>query len=400
MPALALAAVLAVSAVAKESTVRVHLTPSRVTAGATVVATVSVRPNVVRCTGSYVPFRGTAQRLPARKPVRGSARWRIGVPASSATGSWVIRIACGRAGSSSARLAVTAQPSGDPVIAAAGDIACAPNDFGYNAGKGNGQFCMQAATANLLGNISGLTAVLPLGDEQYECGEAANFAAVYGPTWGRFKAIEHPVVGNHDYGDASECAATSNAAGYYQYFGAAAGVAGQGYYSYNVGAWHLIALNSDCTFIAGGCDVGSPQETWLKNDLASNTATCTLAYWHHPRFSTGPRVGDDSRTAALWNDLLAAHAELVLSGHDHTYQRFAPVDALGNPTPGGLTEIIVGTGGQEHAPVPAPRASLLVSDNTTFGVLKLTLHPTGFSGQFLPAAGSGSFTDSFSGTCA
>jgi hypothetical protein len=287
----------------------------------------------------------------------------------------------------------------DPVIAAAGDIACSPSNQGFNNGAGNGTFCMQAATAKLLAGIAGLKAVLPLGDQQYECGEAANYAAVYANTWGTFKGVEHPVPGNHEYGNSGECT-PSDASGYFSYFGGAAGVAGQGYYSYDIGTWHLIALNSNCNFVPGGCDVGSPQELWLKNDLAAHPATCVLAYWHHPRWSAGPNVGDDDMTGALWSDLVAAHAELVLVGHDHTYQRYTALDATGNPATGGLVQIVVGTGGQRHAATPIPRPTLLASDNTTYGVLELTLRPGSYVGQFLPAAGTGSFADAFTGSCA
>ena len=240
-----------------------------------------------------------------------------------------------------------------------------------------------------------LDAVLLLGDLQYSCGTPAEFTAVFGPTWGtsRLFPLEHPVPGNHDYG----CGAF-DASGYYGFFGAAAHDPGKGYYSYDVGAWHLVALNSNCDAI-GGCGFGSPQESWLAADLASHTNQCTLAYWHHPRFSAG-QANDDARTANFWNDLVNAHADLVLAGHDHTYQRFSAMDAAGAASATGVRELVVGTGGQAHHPAPVPRATLEASDRTTFGVLKLLLGPTGYSGRFLPAPGTGSFTDSFSGTCA
>lgn len=287
------------------------------------------------------------------------------------------------------------QPSG-PTIAAAGDIACAPTDPNYNGGNGTGAYCMQGATANVLGSIANLSAILPLGDEQYVCGELANFRAVYAPTWGRFNSLEHPAPGNHEYGDTSGCS-RSSASGYYSYFGGAAGDPSKGYYSYDVGSWHLIALNSNCWAI-GGCGAGSPEEQWLKADLAAHPATCTLAYWHHPRFSAG-QVGDDTRTAAFWTDLVNAHADLVLNGHDHTYQRFVPMDANGNASPTGVRELIVGTGGDGHHAAPSSRSTLQVANNTTFGVLTLTLGAGNYSGRFIPASGSGTFTDSLSGSC-
>lgn len=286
--------------------------------------------------------------------------------------------------------------SNNPIIGAAGDIACSPTDSRYNGGNGTGTACMQKATADLLGTMTDLTAILPLGDQVYQCGELANFNTVYDSTWGRFKSIEKPVAGNHEYGDTAACA-PSNAAGYYAYFGAAAGDPTKGYYSYNIGTWHLIALNSNCAAI-GGCGAGSPQETWLKADLAASSSSCTIAYWHHPRFSAG-QTGDDTRTAALWTDLVNAHADLVLSGHDHTYQRFAPMDSSGNASATGMRELVVGTGGEEHHAVPLARPTLQVSDNTTFGILRLTLAPNAYAGQFVPASGTGSFTDSFTGSC-
>lgn len=390
------------AALAGPQTVYVRVTGAPFKPGKSGVIVLTVRPVGVACRATVGRRGSTPQTLPLRTAHKGVARWQFHIPSSARAGTWVATARCARAGSGSAHFLVSApvvKPPSDPVIAAAGDIACAPTDQGYNNGAGNGQFCAEAATAKLLAGISGLKAVLTLGDQQYECGEAANFAAVFGATWGKFKAIEHPVAGNHEYGDAAECPTTSNAADYYSYFGAAAGAPGQGYYSYDIGTWHLIALNSNCAFITGGCGAGSPQELWLANDLATHPAKCTLAYWHHPRFSAGPNVGDNSMTGAFWSDLVAAHADLVLVGHDHTYQRYTAMDAAGNPRPGGLVEIIAGTGGQEHAATPIPRPTLLASDNTTYGVLKLTLHPDSYDGQFLPIPGTGTFTDSFSASC-
>jgi hypothetical protein len=389
------------TASAREQSVRVRVTVAPFKPGGSGLVTATVRPLNVTCRATVGRLGGTPQALPSRTARKGVARWQFRVPASAQSGTWVATARCARAGSASMRFTVTrpTPPPTDPVIAAAGDISCAPNDPAYNNGAGTGTFCMQGATAKLLAGIAGLKAVLPLGDQQYGCGELANYAASYSKNWGKFKAIEHPVAGNHEYGDSSECT-PSDAAGYYSYFGSAAGVAGKGYYSYDIGTWHLIALNSNCKFVPGGCDVGSPQELWLKDDLAAHPAKCVLAYWHHPRWSAGPDVGDDSMTGALWSDLVTAHAELVLVGHDHTYQRYTALDARGTPTPGGLVQVIVGTGGQEHAAAPIPRPSLLVSNNTTYGVLKLTLRPDGYAGQFLPAAGTGSFADSFTGSCA
>ncbi len=285
----------------------------------------------------------------------------------------------------------------DPVVMAAGDIACDPTDGRYNGGKGTGTSCMQGATANQLANIS---AVINLGDNQYNNATLRNFNTVYDPTWGRQKAITYPSAGNHEY-------LTSGASGYYTYFGSAASPqdAGctancKGYYSYNLGAWHVIVLNSNCSNV-GGCAAGSPQEAWLRSDLGANAGKCTLAYWHHPRF-TSSDVGNDSDVAVFWQDLYNAHADLVLNGHAHNYERFAPQDPAGtaNPT-NGITEIIVGTGGEDHASISSTIGNSAVHNTNTFGVLKLALHATSFSWQFIPEtqSGNGTFTDSGSQAC-
>jgi hypothetical protein len=291
----------------------------------------------------------------------------------------------------------TSSGSSDPVVMAAGDIACDRGDPAYNSGNGTGTACMQLATSN---ELSTAVAVLPLGDDQYNSGTLSAFDTVYDPTWGRYKANTYPASGNHEY-------ETSGAAGYYSYFGRAASPQDthctancKGYYSYNLGAWHLIALNSECAQV-GGCNAGSPQERWLKADLAAHSNLCTLAYWHRPLFTSGISLGD-SDMHDVWEDLYNAHADLVLNGHDHIYERFAPQDPSGTADPtNGITEIIVGTGGADHESFVSTAANSVVRDNTTFGVLKLTLLPTSFAWQFLPetAGGNGTFTDSGSQAC-
>ncbi len=285
----------------------------------------------------------------------------------------------------------------DPIIVAAGDTACAPNDPDFNGGNGNGTRCMMKATANVVASIKNVTALLPLGDNQYKCGAYSDYKTVYAATWGKFDNIAKPIPGNHEYGDFASGCTPSMAPGYYQYFGATAGDPKKGYYSYDIGAWHLIAMNSDCRAV-GGCGKGSAEEVWLKNDLAAHRNTCTLAYWHIPLWSNG-WVGDDPADyGAWWQDLQDAHAELVLNGHDHTYQRMQPLNASGLPDVTAPTELIVGTGGEELMSAPAKNSRLVVGDNHTFGVLKLQLHPNGYDAQFMPIAGS-TFSDSFSGTC-
>ncbi len=199
-----------------------------------------------------------------------------------------------------------------------------------------------------------------------------------------------PVPGNHDYG-------TAGASGYFGYFGGAARDPAKGWYAYDRGTWRIYVLNSNCAAI-GGCDAGSPQERWLRKDLATNARTCVLAMWHHPRFSSGPH-GNDPRTQALWHALYAAGAELVLNGHDHIYERFAPQTSTGKADPSrGIVEIVAGTGGRSHYPFVQIRANSLVRDNTTYGVLRIVLSEGGWSFEFIPVQG-GAFSDSGSGTC-
>ncbi len=236
-------------------------------------------------------------------------------------------------------------------------------------------------TAALVAGLAGTVATL--GDTVYEAGSPEQFAHCYEPKWGRFKARTRPAAGNHDY-------ETPGAAGYFGYFGAAAGAGAGGYYSYALGAWHVVVLNSNCAAV-GGCQAGSAQEQWLRADLAAHPSRCTLAYWHHPLFSSGAH-GGDSEVQPLWQALYEAGAEVVLNGHEHLYERFAPQDPAGRPDPQhGLRQFIVGTGGgslqedenpQEHG---HDAANIEVMNNTTYGVLRLVLRPTGYDWQFLPA---------------
>ncbi|MDQ3871846.1 MAG: DNRLRE domain-containing protein, partial [Chloroflexota bacterium] len=265
--------------------------------------------------------------------------------------------------------------SGDPVLVGAGDIASCTSTG-------------DQATAALLDAIPGT--VFTAGDNAYESGSATEFANCYDPTWGRHKARTRPAVGNHEYN-------TSRASGYYNYFGAAAGDPSRGYYSYNVGAWHVVVLNSNCAAV-GGCGAGSPQETWLRRDLAANTSLCTLAYWHHPLFSSGEH-GNNPIVKPLWDALQADGAELVVAGHDHSYERFEPQRSDGVRDPNGLREIVVGTGGRSIYAFPTIRANSVVRDRSTFGVLKLTLHSTGYTWEFVGVAGSTGFADAGSSVC-
>jgi calcineurin-like phosphoesterase family protein len=301
----------------------------------------------------------------------------------------------------SAKLAGTftvARAASDPVIAAAGDIACDPASTSFNNGEGNPSSCRQKYTSDLLMNAD-LAAVLPLGDVQYECGGYKAFLQSYDPSWGRVKSISHPVVGNHEYltSDGTDCTSyNEGAVGYFTYFGSGAGEPTQGYYSYDIGYWHLVALNSNCGD-AGGCGDGSPQAMWLAADLAAHPALCTLAYWHIPLFSSGGRTA--SNTQLIWQILYNHDVDVILNGHDHIYERFAPQTPDGTlDMEHGIREFVVGTGGANLTEIETIAVNSEVRNNDTYGVLKLTLHPASYDWQFVPEAGK-TFTDSGTGKC-
>jgi hypothetical protein len=275
-------------------------------------------------------------------------------------------------------------------VVAAGDISCPPDTGGFSEDEmGQERPCQQLLTANLASSLNP-DAVLVLGDNQYPNGSLDRYQRGYDATWGRFKAITYPVPGNHEYG-------TPDAAGYFGYFGAVAGQQGAGYYSYDLAGWHIVALNSECDRI-GGCGAGSPQERWLKNDLAAHPAACTLAYWHRPRFSSGTH-GNEAAYDAFWQDLYAGGADVVLDGHDHDYERFAPMRPDGTADPvKGIREFVTGTGGDSqyrfHAVVPGSEIRI----EHVYGVLDLTLRPGAYDWRFVPEPGAQS-TDSGSATC-
>ena len=292
--------------------------------------------------------------------------------------------------------------SPDPVLAAAGDIACDPLSLKYNFGQGSDKACRQKFTSDLLFDPA-VTAVATLGDNAYQCGAGASYSTSYNDSWGRLLGETHPSTGNHDYltsgasGTTSGCTtANKGAKGYYGYFGDRAGAVGQGWYSYTLGTWHVVVLNSNCTKV-GGCGAGSPQYQWLAQDLAGNSSACTLAYWHHPLFAAGDK--DALETKPFWDLLIQNHADLVLNGHRHWYERIAPVNANGVIDPAsGIRELVVGTGGENHESAATRGPISEVYDNQTFGVIKVALHPTGYDWNFVPVAGA-TFTDSGSGNC-
>jgi hypothetical protein len=288
-----------------------------------------------------------------------------------------------------ASVPVTSQDSVSGVrVAAAGDIACDPESPDFEGGRGSGLECRQRATSDLLVS-GGYAAVLALGDVQYGDASYESFLASYDHSWGRVRSITRPVPGNHDY-------EVDGAAGYFRYFGAAAGDPAKGYYSYDLGGWHLVALNSNCSEV-GGCAAGSPQERWLRADLAASPAICTLAYWHHPRFSSGEH-GSDPTYEDFWEALAEAGADVVLVGHDHDYERFTPQAANGAlDRARGIRGFVVGTGGSGTGTFPAVRPHTEVRDRTSLGILELTLGVEAYAWRFLPAVGS--FTDRGSAAC-
>lgn len=278
------------------------------------------------------------------------------------------------------------QPSspstGEFVVMGAGDIACEPPSLPY------GSTCHEYATSELLASAD---LVLALGDIQYQDATLDKFLRSYDLSWGRFKERTRPAVGNHEY-------LTAGAAGYFDYFGSLAGERGKGYYSFDAGGWHFVALNSQCSAV-GGCGPGSRQYEWLRADLAASKAPCTAAYWHHPRFSAG-QYGNDSDYQAFWELLYADGAELALAGHDHSYQRYAPMTPNGQRDDArGIREFVVGTGGKNHYAVKSSTVpNREVAEDSTFGVLKLTLRANGYDWAFVPEAGE-TFTDAGTGVC-
>lgn len=244
-------------------------------------------------------------------------------------------------------------------------------------------------TAKLLDKIPGI--VFTLGDNAYPDGTDEEFSDCYDPTWGRHKARTRPTAGNHDYH-------VSGASGYFNYFGEAAGDPDKGYYSYDIGAWHIIALNSQCDEI-GGCDIDSPQGKWLQADLASNPRLCTLAYWHKPRFSSSSIHGNNKTMKDFWYLLYEAGADVVLNGHAHNYERFAPQDPDGVADPeSGIRQFVAGTGGTGLYPFATIQPNSEIRESSTHGVLKLILHPTSYAWEFIPVAGK-TFRDSGSAPC-
>jgi hypothetical protein len=273
----------------------------------------------------------------------------------------------------------------DPVGSAAPPAAGSPVLIGAADICVTGSISNAQATAALI--VARPNAVVfTAGDNSNETGSFSEYAGCVDKTWGAFKSRIHPVPGNHDY-------MTAGATPYFVYFGAAAGPSGKGWYSYDLAnAWHVVALNAMCSEV-GGCGAGSPQEVFLRADLAANAGKHIVAVWHIPAFSSGSVHGDDSTYTAWWQDLYAAHAEIVLNGHDHDYERFALQSPSGRADLNGIREFVVGTGGASQRGFGTIRANSKVRNSGTYGVLELTLGAHSYSWQFIPVSGS-TFTDS------
>jgi acid phosphatase type 7 len=275
----------------------------------------------------------------------------------------------------------------DPVVVAAGDIACDPLAGSFENGLGTPNRCRQQSTAALIERLEP-HAVLVLGDLQYEDGQIWKYKRSYHPSWGRFKAISYPAPGGEEdrFGHG----------GYRRYWGARARPQGSPWYSFDLGGWHIVSLDSNCPG-ALACDRGSPQEQWLRADLAANPAACTLAFWHEPRFSSAGQ--STPSTEPLWQALYDARAELVLSGHAHSYEQFDPLNAAGGLDQArGIRQFVVGTGGESLRGFKTRLIGSAARNARTFGVLELTLHKRGYNWRFVPEQGK-RFRDAGSASC-
>jgi acid phosphatase type 7 len=337
--------------------------------------------------------------------VRGISRdHRLGLTRPLAAGAHRVRVTLWRNGeqvstSSSVRLRMPRPAVTGTEIAAAGDIACDPQLHTQRPPQalapGN---CQQESTGAAIGAIRP-AAVLALGDIQYGCPTVKSMRRGYGRSWGRYLRITHPVPGNHEYvGDPDLGCRSRAAAAYFAYFGSRAGTPGNGWYSFDLPGWHMVALNSACSDI-GGCNVASRELAWLQQDLAAHPSTCLLVYWHRPRWEpTRNGEPDDARLDGFWRAGVAAGADVVVHGDEHLYARSRPLNAAGTVSTKGTRVFVAGTGGRSLVSAEPRAARYAVSQGREFGVVMLTLGAGRYSWQFVPVAG-GHFTDYGSGTC-
>jgi acid phosphatase type 7 len=353
---------------AAKSVKSVSVSPSSATVavGSTVQLTATANPPGSAATFTWSSSNNAAATVSPSGLVTGVAAGTVTISAS----------ANGKTGTSTVTVPASPPAPSSVVLIGAGDIAVCGSTG-------------DDATSNILVATSGT--VFTLGDNAYPDGSATNYANCYNASWGRVKTRTRPTPGNHEYH-------TAGASGYFGYFGSAAGDPSKGYYSYDLGAWHIVVLNSNSACTTISCSATSAQVQWLKADLAASTKSCTLAYWHHPRFNSGAEHGNLTAVGPFWDALYAARAEIVLNGHEHVYERFAPQTPNAVADPNGIRQFTVGTGGAAlYSFSSTIRPNSERRNNTSMGVLKLTLKSSGYDWQFIPATGS--FTDSGSGTC-
>lgn len=337
--------------------------------------------------GRWVSFTVTRQ-------VSGNGRVAFAVTTRNSRGAAFVS----REGARKPQLVIEAAKPKAVVVAAAGDVACSPDDAGFNNGNGVADRCHMKATSELILDLAPKQ-VFALGDLQYNNGSLDKFKASYDLSWGRFKSKTRPVIGNHEYG-------TAGGAGYFEYFGDAATPRDkgcrsdcEGYYSFDVGAWHAVVLNTECKELnnGNGCAAGSPQQKWLAADLSRNSNACTVALLHKPRWSSNSLV--EPGLAPLVKTLYDKNVDLMLAGHSHGYERFAPQDNDGNlDRDRGIRQIVVGTGGAFFTGFSHQEPNSVVQGKNIFGVLKLTLRSNKYAWKFL-ADPSTPFSDSGRGTC-
>jgi hypothetical protein len=341
-------------------------------------------PLTLALTALHPPSTAYASRESARAPV---LKVRVRVPAGDAPAD----------GAAAPAGPAPADPpaSGDPVVVAAGNIACDPAEkpMDEELREASGPVCQAKATADLAASLRP-SAVLALGDLQYDDGTLEKFQSSYGLTWGPLRQITRPVPGHKEYLDAMS---GRPAGGYFAYFKSAAGEPGRGWYSFDVGRWHVIALNSECDEI-GGCTENAPQLRWLQADLEANRQRCTLAYWNRPRFSSGQH-GGQTTLAAFWHELYAGGADVVLNGRAYDYERFAPQDPLGQRDfARGIRQFVVGTGGRHLEGFEQVQRNSEKRSAAAYGVLQLTLRPDRYEWRFVPTT-PGGFTDAGAARC-
>ena len=348
----------------KLRSISVSPSSATITTGQTIQLTATASPPGTATSFTWASTNASVATVSASGLVTAAGQGTVSITASSGTVT------------GSATITVTSASS-DPVLVGAGDIASCSSSG-------------DDATAALLDGIAGT--VVTLGDNAYDNGTSTEYTDCYGPSWGRHIGRTRPSPGNHEYN-------TANATGYYGYFGGAAGDPTKGYYSYELGNWHIVVLNSNLSCAVISCAAGSPQEQWLRADLAANTKPCTLAYWHHPRFNSGAGHGNDVDVAPFWNALYDFNADVILNGHEHVYERFAPQtpSAVADPVRG-IRQFTVGTGGRSHYTFGTIQPNSEMRNGLTYGVLKLTLHANSYDWQFVPVAGA-TFTDSGTGNC-